>query len=547
MANEIKLKTRLLNLYEDSTASNPRFNSNSTDENIKLKKGEILFHEEMVATDKGETPVVLMKVGNGVTTNDQLDVVAARAADVYAWAKQEGLSVTVDPTSKGNVVASVSWDSDNNTLKVVKTDAVTPAELKAVTDLIGILPTTTTAKTIVEYVDKKTEGIATSGALTELSNKVAGVETAISKLDETYATDIALNAVKKTAEDATTVSEVDAQIVAKINALKEEDLWDAKDSAATAEANAKGYADQLIAEANLGQYTTEDEVKLVINKVIADASEGTTYDSLVELVNYIDNHGGEAAEMASAIDVLEGKVETVEGKPAYGITATQIENWDNEVGAKALAQSKTTSAEVKTQIEAYGYATVDQVTTAKESAIATAAEDAKTKADNAETKAKTHATDLNTAMDTRVKALEAIDHDAYKAADTALHTAISAEIDADVEALANGAVKDNADAIATLNDKVDVTKVSTAITNAKTEAINAASTDATTKANTAKSEAISVASADATSKANAAKSGAISEIKNFYKEGDGITLSDSGVIGIADSSTGFTFILDANA
>ena len=32
-----------------------------------------------------------------------------------------------------------------------------------------------------------------------------------------------------------------------------------------------------------------------------------------------------------------------------------------------------------------------------------------------------------------------------------------------------------------------------------------------------------------------------------HKEGDGITLSDSGVIGIADSSTGFTFILDANA
>ena len=44
--------------------------------------------------------------------------------------------------------------------------------------------------------------------------------------------------------------------------------------------------------------------------------------------------------MGAAIDVLEGKVETIEGKPAYGITATQISNWDGEVGAKALAETK---------------------------------------------------------------------------------------------------------------------------------------------------------------------------------------------------------------
>lgn len=86
MANEITLKTRLLNLYEDSNGT--RFTSTSDDDNIRLKKGEILFHEKMVATDKGETPVVLMKVGDGVTTNDRLNVVAARAADVYEWAKQ---------------------------------------------------------------------------------------------------------------------------------------------------------------------------------------------------------------------------------------------------------------------------------------------------------------------------------------------------------------------------------------------------------------------------------------------------------------------------
>lgn len=36
-------------------------------------------------------------------------------------------------------------------------------------------------------------------------------------------------------------------------------------------------------------------------------------------------------------DTLSGKVTTLEGKPAVGITATQISNWDGEVGAKAAA------------------------------------------------------------------------------------------------------------------------------------------------------------------------------------------------------------------
>ena len=102
--------------------------------------------------------------------------------------------------------------------------------------------------------------------------------------------------------------------------------------------DAKGTAAKAIEDANLGQYTTEQEVKDIVDTVIAGAVEGDTITGLANLVEYINKHGGEAAEMGAAIDVLEGKVETIEGKPAYGITASQIENWDGEVGAKALAQ-----------------------------------------------------------------------------------------------------------------------------------------------------------------------------------------------------------------
>lgn len=162
------------------------------------------------------------------------------------------------------------------------------------------------------------------------------VATDIASAIAPLATTEALNGVKATAEAATTVEEVDAQIDAKITALNLATTYEP----IGAETRAKAYADGLITTANLDQYTTEQEVKDIVDGVIKTATSKETLDSLVELVEYIDTHSGDAINMATAIGVLEGKVEVIEEKPAYGITATQISNWDNEVGAKALAETK---------------------------------------------------------------------------------------------------------------------------------------------------------------------------------------------------------------
>ena len=226
----------------------------------------------------------------------------------------------------------------------------------------------------------------TADVNTELGKKAdkTQVATDIANAIAPLATTEALNGVKATAEAATTVEEVDAQIDAKITALNLADTYEPKG----AEKNAKDYVDQKFTDANLDQYTTEQEVKDIVDGVIAGAADSETYNSLTKLVDYIDTHGGEASEMAQAIETLEGKVETIEGKPAYGITATQISNWDNEVGAKALAETKTTTAEVKDQIEAYGYATTGELATEKsereaaDAELSTAIETAKTEAAN---------------------------------------------------------------------------------------------------------------------------------------------------------------------
>lgn len=88
-----------------------------------------------------------------------------------------------------------------------------------------------------------------------------------------------------------------------------------------------------------------------------------------------------------------------------------------EDNAKAHADSLDEAMDLRMQaVEAKltgtGEGTVDEkIEAAKEAAIEAAAADATSKANTAESNAKGHADSLNTAMDTRVQALEAIDHD----------------------------------------------------------------------------------------------------------------------------------------
>lgn len=211
----------------------------------------------------------------------------------------------------------------------------------------------------------------TADVNTELAKKAdkTQVATDIAAAVAPLATTEALNAVKATAEAARTESEVDGQIDAKISALNLGTTYEP----IGAETRAKSYVDQKFTDANLAQYTTEQEVKDIVDGVISAAADDETYNSLTKLIDYVDTHKGEAIDMAEDIADHETRIGALEGKPASGITATQIENWDNEVGAKELAASKTTTAEVKTQIEAYGYATTTQVATAKQEAIDAAA------------------------------------------------------------------------------------------------------------------------------------------------------------------------------
>ena len=256
-----------------------------------------------------------------------------------------------------------------------KDEAIEAAQ-KTADDLAAYVGTFTASEgvdTVVKYIDAKTANIASDERVNGIDNRVKAIEDDylveadianfetkenVKKVADDLAgyktsNDEALAGVKAIAEAARTEDEVNSQIDAKITALDLANTYEPKG----AEKNAKDYVDQKFTDANLDQYTTEAEVKSIVDGVIASAADSETYNSLTKLVDYIDTHGGEASEMAQAIETLEGDVKGLKEAPSAGIKATDIEAWNGEIGAKALAETKTTTAEVKDQIEAYGYAT----------------------------------------------------------------------------------------------------------------------------------------------------------------------------------------------
>ena len=159
---------------------------------LKLLAGEVALCYVPANNDeiKNTAPTVLFKVGNGSKVFSELQWASARAADVYNWAKQSTLPI--EKLGSGNVVASISWDAENNKLKY------------------------------------ETVSVATSEGLEELQNLVAGINTRLGAAE----TDIDnLQAAIETLNGENTVdgsvakavkTAIDAEVIARDAAIKVE-------------------------------------------------------------------------------------------------------------------------------------------------------------------------------------------------------------------------------------------------------------------------------------------------------------------------------------
>ena len=206
------------------------------------------------------------------------------------------------------------------------------SDVDALEELVGTLPADATVSTVVEYINKKTEGIATDAALTELQNKVTAAEDEITTIKDTHASD-------KT------------ELQGKIDLKADASALEAEVERATA------------AEAGL---------QTQINTILENPDAEGAINSIKEFTEYVNEHkpiaeafradiNKNAAEIAAmdtaykaADSAMDARLSTVEGLlgDGDGNVASQIEAAKNAAIAAAAEDATAKANKAKSDAEA---------------------------------------------------------------------------------------------------------------------------------------------------------------------------------------------------
>lgn len=315
----------------------------------------------------------------------------------------ENLKKFLDSAGVGHLWGKVT-DKIAEDVKV-ESDRAQLAE-KALSDKIGDLGD---SATVVAYVDKATADIASNETVAKLSQDVATIKgdyvksadianfetkenvKVVSDALAEYKTanDAALAGVKATADAAAVKTEVEAALALKAD---KSDLNETDANLAALKARVEAFLD------NTGAATE-------------------AIDTLQELINYIQTHddvemAGLIADIQAINNKLAGIDSTVKAYVDGAIEALNIGDYAKAADLTALA-GRVTAVEGKVDVEKVSEA----ITAAKSAAVAEATGAAKSYTD----------TEIGKERE-RIDALVAINHDAYKEADTALQTLLEGKI-----------------------------------------------------------------------------------------------------------------------
>lgn len=345
-----------------------------------------------------------------------------------------------------------------NAEKTAREQAVTGVQ-GALDELSGTVSANKSAiESTVATLEEKVNANETDieGKMTALTERVAANETAVGTTLPN-----AINAEKEAREAAV------AELAADIKEVSDDYLKAADKTELEGKITANTNA--LSTLNGEGEGSVKKAIDDAINKFATDVTNDDVVNSYKELIDWAAEHGGEAAEMAAAIEANEtaiGELETFIGSLPEGATVSTVVAYIEKLVADEAARAGQAEGDLSDRLDAVedmlgsGEGSVadqiaDAADAAKEAAIAAAAADATEKANTAEANAKSHADGLNTAMNTRVVALEEIDHEAYKGADATLKSELEGKIDlkADNTALAQE-IQDRKDADDALKTEV---------------------------------------------------------------------------------------------
>ena len=479
--NQKILNTRIrlkYDSYENWTTNNP-----------KLLAGEValVYVPASKVAEVGEhnltgttPPHVLMKVGDGTSNFNSLKYVSALAADVNSYAKMKDTDFEAQVKSFASAELSEDIQANAEAIEALKALVGTEAVTTQITNAIAALNLANTyvAKESGKSLVSNTE-ITKLTTVSEGANKVEASTNGKIKID-------GVDTTVYTHPDKHTITEVDGLQTAldgKSNTGHKHvsaDITDLDDTIKgydyATKTEAQGYAnakDGAIAAAQkkaddittyVGTFTASEGVDTVVKYIDAKTANIASDERVNSLENRIktveDDYLVEAdkTELSTAINTEKERAEGIESGLRTDVDAIKsdyLKAADKTELSNAIATEKGRAEGVEASLQ-------NQINTIinnpdAEGAINSINEFTQYIADHGEIaegfrtdinknkedisaindpntgilkQAKTYADGLNTSMDTRVKVLEEINHDAYIAADTALKSELEGKINA---------------------------------------------------------------------------------------------------------------------
>jgi hypothetical protein len=364
-----------------------------------LADGQVTTNKNAIAKLNGDVSTE-GSVAKAIADAKALITVDIEAVDAKADKNAEDI-VAINDAENG-ILAQANGYTDDAIAQV-------QGEVDTLETYVGTIPDGATSTNIVAYVQEKTSGVATESAMTELGNRVGVVEGDVATIKGDYLKSTDRTALEGQIETTQTAVDTEKSRAEGIEAGLRTDIN-------TVMGDYLKAADKTELQNNIN--TVSGAVERLTNGVSADEVDGVN-----DLINYVKEHGSEVtgiqediSENATAIAGVAGRMTDAESKitAVEGAVATKAEKTYVDEQVQALQGVDTGLDNRLKAVEAAvgeSGSVADDIATAKQEAIDAAAADATSKANTAESNAKGHADSLNTAMNTRVEALEAIDHE----------------------------------------------------------------------------------------------------------------------------------------
>ena len=370
-----------------------------------LKKGEAAICEMANTVDQSAAPTILVKFGDGSHSFSQLPWSSALAADVYAWAKADGIQteeVLAEGASEADgsvkVFTGVAFNKDTSKLvftykyaakvsdikldgyatkdevNTAKQDAATDATTKANQALADAKTyTDTLANGQVKANKENIDALATKVNNLEVTGGQANVIEGV----QVNGADLTPDANKKVNIDLANATVAKAGDADKLGGVAAADYAtktvaqgyaDAKDTAIAA-AKKAGTDAQAYAEGVAGRVATiegdylkaadktalQEQITTNANAITAltEGLDPDKIDGVKDLINYVDEHGAEVTGMKEDIAANSAAIALAETKEDANQKLADAKAYTDEQVEAAKADAANGDAVVLSEAQAY--------------------------------------------------------------------------------------------------------------------------------------------------------------------------------------------------